>query len=136
LLNMIPYIGGIVQLIFSALVVFTDSGSISLLIWATAILFIVQFIDNNILVPLIIGTKVQLNSLISIIGVLLGGALCGIGGMFLSIPALAICKVIFDRVDDLKPWGRLFGTDDDPSKSYLRIHKRRKKLPPAPPPTI
>ena len=134
LLNMIPYIGGIVQLIFSALVIYTDSGSISLLIWAISILFIVQFVDNNILVPWIIGNKVQLNSLISIIGVLVGGALCGIGGMFLSIPALAICKVIFDRVDGLKPWGRLFGTDDDPSKSYLRIHKRRKKLPPANPP--
>jgi predicted PurR-regulated permease PerM len=133
ILNMIPYIGGIVQLIFSALVIYTDSGSFSLLIWATTILFLVQFVDNNILVPWIIGNKVQLNSLISIIGVLLGGALCGIGGMFLAIPALAICKVIFDRVDDLKPWGRLFGTDHDPTKSYLHINKRKKKRPPAAP---
>jgi predicted PurR-regulated permease PerM len=129
ILNMIPYIGGIVQLIFSALVIYSNTGSISLLIWATTILLVVQFIDNNILVPWIIGTKVQLNSLISIIGVLMGGALCGIGGMFLAIPALAICKVIFDRVDDLKPWGRLFGTDHDLSKSYLHIHKRKKKGP-------
>ncbi len=132
LLNMIPYIGGIVQLIFSALVIYSNTGSIPLLIWSTVILFVVQFIDNNILVPWIIGTKVQLNSLISIIGVLVGGALAGIGGMFLSIPTLAICKVIFDRVDDLKPWGRLFGTDDDPSKSYLKLPKRRKKIPKPP----
>lgn len=135
LLNMIPYIGGIVQLIFSALVIYSNTGSIPMLVWATTILLVVQFIDNNILVPLIIGTKVQLNSLISIIGVLIGGALAGIGGMFLSIPALAICKVIFDRVDDLKPWGRLFGTNDDPSKSYLKMPKRRKKIPPKPPAT-
>lgn len=130
LLNMIPYIGGIVQLIFSALVIYSNTTSIPLLVWSSVILLVVQFIDNNILVPWIIGTKVQLNSLISIIGVLIGGALCGIGGMFLSIPALAICKVIFDRVDDLKPWGRLFGTDDEPNKSYLKIPKRRKKVPP------
>jgi predicted PurR-regulated permease PerM len=135
LLNMIPYIGGIVQLIFSALVIYSNTGSIPLLVWSTVILFVVQFIDNNILVPWIIGTKVQLNSLISIIGVLVGGALAGIGGMFLSIPTLAICKVIFDRVDDLKPWGRLFGTDDDPSKNYMRLPKRRKKVPPKPPAT-
>ncbi len=135
LLNMIPYIGGIVQLIFSALVIYSNTGSISLLVWSTTILLVVQFIDNNILVPWIIGTKVQLNSLISIIGVLIGGALAGIGGMFLSIPVLAICKVIFDRVDELKPWGRLFGTDDDPSKSYLKMPKRRKKIPPKPPAT-
>jgi len=127
LLNMIPYIGGIVQLIFSALVIYSNTASIPLLVWSMAILLLVQFIDNNLLVPWIIGTKVQLNSLISIIGVLVGGALCGIGGMFLSIPALAICKVIFDRVDDLKPWGRLFGTNDDPDKSYLKIPRRKKK---------
>jgi predicted PurR-regulated permease PerM len=130
LLNMIPYIGGIVQLIFSALVIYSNTASIPLLIWSTVVLLVVQFIDNNILVPWIIGTKVQLNSLVSIIGVLVGGALCGIGGMFLSIPALAICKVIFDRVDDLKPWGKVFGTEDDPSKSYLKIPRRKRKLPP------
>lgn len=133
ILNMIPYIGGIVQLIFSALVIYSNTGSIPMLIWATSILLVVQFIDNNILVPLIIGSKVQINSLISIIGVLVGGALAGIGGMFLSIPVLAICKVIFDRVDGLKPWGRLFGTDDDRS-SYLKLPKRRKRLPPPAPP--
>lgn len=131
LLNMIPYIGGIVQLIFSALVIYSNTASFPLLIWSSAVLLVVQFIDNNILVPRIIGTKVQLNSLISIIGVLIGGALCGIGGMFLSLPALAICKVIFDRVDDLKPWGRLFGTEDEPNKSYLRLPRRKRKLPPA-----
>lgn len=133
LLNMIPYIGGIVQLIFSALVIYSNTASIPMLIWATSILLVVQFVDNNILVPLIIGTKVQLNSLISIIGVLIGGALAGIGGMFLSIPVLAICKVIFDRVDELKPWGRLFGTDNDPSRSYLQMPRRKKKVTPPPP---
>lgn len=131
ILNMIPYIGGIVQLIFSALVIYSETGSFPMLVWATTILLVVQFIDNNILVPIIIGNKVQINSLISIIGVLLGGAIAGIGGMFLAIPALAICKVVFDRVDDLKPWGRLFGTDNDPSKSYLKLPKRKKRLPPS-----
>jgi predicted PurR-regulated permease PerM len=128
LLNLIPYIGGIVQVIFSALVIYSNIPSFPLLLWAVGVLLIVQFIDNNILVPWIIGNKVQLNSLISIIGVLIGGALAGMGGMFLSIPALAICKVIFDRVDDLKPWGRLFGTEDNPTKSYLKIPRRKKKI--------
>ncbi|WP_240609378.1 hypothetical protein [Flavipsychrobacter stenotrophus] len=31
--------------------------------------------------------------------------------MFLSIPFIAILKIIFDRVDGLKPWGALLGTD-------------------------
>jgi len=35
----------------------------------------------------------------------------GITGMFLSIPVLAIAKVIFDRVEGLKPWGMVLGED-------------------------
>ncbi|MDB5232292.1 MAG: family transporter [Chitinophagaceae bacterium] len=111
ILNMIPYIGGIIQLLLTALIVFSNTASIGKATGAIVILLAVQLIDNNFLVPRIIGSRVKLNALISIIGVFVGGALCGIGGMFLSIPVLAMCKVIFDRVDGLKPWGRLFGSD-------------------------
>jgi hypothetical protein len=33
----------------------------------------------------------------------------GITGMFLSIPVIAVLKIIFDRVESLKPWGILLG---------------------------
>lgn len=33
----------------------------------------------------------------------------GVAGMFLAVPFIAICKIIFDRVDGLKPWGKLLG---------------------------
>jgi predicted PurR-regulated permease PerM len=36
--------------------------------------------------------------------VLLGGALWGVAGMFLSIPFVAILKIIFDRLPEMKPW--------------------------------
>ena len=75
------------------------------------ILAIVQFIDNNFLMPLVVGSKVRINSLVTIVGVLVGGALCGVPGMFLSIPGLAVLKVIFDRADGLKPFGMLLGDD-------------------------
>ena len=47
----------------------------------------------------------------TIFGVLVGGAIAGISGMFLSIPAIAIMKVIFDRIENLKPWGDLLGDE-------------------------
>ena len=46
----------------------------------------------------------------------LGGAIAGIPGMFLAIPTIAILKVIFDRIEPLKPWGYLMG--DDLPKTY------------------
>jgi predicted PurR-regulated permease PerM len=44
-----------------------------------------------------------------VIAVLIGGAVWGIPGMFLSIPLTAILKVIFDHIESLKPWGFLLG---------------------------
>ena len=127
ILNLIPYIGGLIAVFLTALVTFTNTGSLPTALWAIIIFMIVQLIDNNFLVPKIIASRVQLNALISIVGVLIGGALCGVSGMFLSIPLIAICKVIFDKVEELKPWGKLLG-DDIPKTTVLRhVLKRRKK---------
>lgn len=54
-------------------------------------------------------SKVRINALISILAVLVGGAIWGVSGMFLSIPMVAILKIIFDRVAPLRPWGMLLG---------------------------
>jgi predicted PurR-regulated permease PerM len=111
ILNMIPYIGMLIAAIFCMLVTLTTSSQMSDVIWVAVILTVVQFIDNNIIMPKVVSSKVKINALLSIIGVLIGGALAGVSGMFLSIPVIAILKVIFDRVDELKPWGMLLGDD-------------------------
>jgi len=127
ILNLIPYIGGLVALVLTALIVFTNTGSVSMAVSSIIVFMIVQLIDNNFLVPRIIASRVRINALISIVGVLIGGALCGISGMFLSIPVIAIFKVIFDKIEDLQPWGKLLG-DDIPATPVLKnVFKRRRK---------
>jgi predicted PurR-regulated permease PerM len=110
-LNLIPYIGMLIASVICMAVTLTTSDSSSAIIWTGVILVIVQFIDNNFIMPYIVGSKVKINALFSIIGVLIGGLLAGISGMFLSIPVMAIMKAIFDRVDNLKPWGLLLGDE-------------------------
>lgn len=44
-------------------------------------------------------------ALILILGVIIGGALIGISGLFLSVPALALVKIVCDHIESLKPWG-------------------------------
>lgn len=112
-LNLIPYIGMLIASVICMAVTLTTSDSSSDIIWTGVILVVVQFIDNNFIMPYIVGSKVRINALFSIIGVLIGGLIAGIAGMFLSIPVMAIMKAIFDRVDSLKPWGHLLG---DPEK--------------------
>ncbi len=111
ILNMIPYVGMLVATILCMLITLTTSTHIADIVWVAVILTIVQFIDNNLLMPYVVSSKVRINALVSIIGVLVGGALAGVSGMFLSIPGVAIMKVIFERVDGLKPWGMIMGDD-------------------------
>ena len=111
LLNLVPYIGMLVANIFCMVITFVLSEDGYDVLWVGAILAAVQFLDNNFLMPLIVGSKVKINALVTLLGVLVGGALCGISGMFLSIPGLAVLKVIFDRVDSLKPYGLMLGED-------------------------
>lgn len=119
-LNLIPYVGMLIASVICMVVTLTTSDSMSDILWVGVVLIVIQFIDNNFIMPYVVSSKVRINALISIIGVLLGGSLAGISGMFLSIPAIAILKVIFDRVDGLKPWGDLLGDD----QSILKKKKR------------
>lgn len=127
ILNLIPYIGMLIASVLCMLVTLTTTNDISDVIWTGVVLAVVQFIDNNILMPRIVSSKVKINALISILGVLIGGALAGVSGMFLSIPAIAILKVIFDRVDHLKPWGLILG-DDVTKPQEGKIYKRIRSI--------
>lgn len=122
LLNLIPYVGMLVANILCMTITLVSSDDSSYVLGVGLILAAVQFLDNNFGMPLIVGNKVRINALVTIIGVLIGGALCGIPGMFLAIPGLAVLKVIFDKVPDLRPWGLLLG--DTPSKVILPLLKK------------
>jgi predicted PurR-regulated permease PerM len=111
LLNLVPYIGMLIANIFCMSITFVFSENIYDVVWVGVILAIVQFIDNNFLMPWIVGSKVKINALVTLLAVLTGGTMWGISGMFLSIPALAVLKVIFDRVEGLKPYGLILGVN-------------------------
>ncbi len=132
ILNLIPYIGGLIAVALTVLVTFMNQPQTTTVLGVLVVFLLVQFIDNNFFVPVIIGSKVKVNALVSILGVLLGGALAGVSGMFLSIPAIAILKVIFDRVEGLEPWGLLIGDDTPEDAPHLFRFKRTRsrKQPP------
>ncbi len=127
ILNLIPYIGGLIAISLPMILALATKSPTTMLVVAVIYLF-VQFLDNNFLVPKVVASKVRLNALVSIVAVLVGGALWGVMGMFLSIPLVAIAKVIFDRIQALNPWGYLLG-DDMPAitKQVFRPIRRRTK---------
>lgn len=122
ILNLVPYIGGLVATALAVMVTFISHPEIDVLVGVVGVFIAVQVIDNNFLVPFIVGSKVRINALVSILGVLVGGALAGLSGMFLSIPAIAMMKVIFDRVPGLEPWGILLG-DQTPEQANNNLFR-------------
>lgn len=114
--NVLPYLGILIATVLGIFVTFATSSAANVL-WVLIGMVAVHAVDGNIIMPKIVGSQVKLNSLIVIIGLIVGESIWGVMGMFLTIPIMAIAKIIFDRVEDLKPWGYLMGDDDD-EKGY------------------
>ncbi len=125
MLNVIPYIGGIIAVALPVMVALATKSTLWYVFFILASYSFIQLIDNHYIVPKIVASKVKINALFSVIVVIFGNALWGIPGMFLSIPLLAIIKLIFDHIEPMKPWGFLLG---DTMPPLLNIKSTLKKL--------
>lgn len=129
LINVIPYIGGVVGVALPMMVALATKPSGWYAVYILILFYIIQFIDNHFVIPMVVASKVKINALFSIIIVIAGNALWGIPGMFLSIPVLGIVKLIFDHIEPLKAWGFLLGDTMPPIINVpLSIKKIEKRL--------
>lgn len=119
ILNLIPYVGALVGNLIGVILTISSTQEILPIFIVLGTIAFVQFLDNNILMPRIVGSKVKINALATIVGVIIAGALAGISGMFLSLPVIAVLKIVFDRTNNLKQWGVLLG-DERPSRSPMQ----------------
>ena len=126
ILNLIPYVGALIGNLIGVLLTLTSSQEIWPIFTVLGVIAFVQFLDNNILMPRIVGSKVKINALAAILGVFVAGSMVGVAGMFLALPIIAVLKIIFDRSDMFKPWGVLLG-DENPDRSPMRFPSLRKK---------
>jgi predicted PurR-regulated permease PerM len=119
LFNIIPYLGIFTALLLSTIITFA-TGNVGKTVVVAISVVVIHAVDANFLLPTIVGSKVRLNALISFIGIILGEMIWGLSGMFLSIPVIAIFKIIFDRIESLKPWGYLLGGDYESNKKAAK----------------
>jgi len=116
LFNIVPYIGIFTAMALSVLITFATGAVAGKILLVAITLIITHLVDSNILLPAIVGSKVKINALITVLGVVIGEMIWGVSGMFLSIPVIAVLKIIFDRIESLKPWGILLGEEEKPPK--------------------
>lgn len=91
-----PIIGAIPAAIIAATV------SVNKLLLTVGIVFLLQFIEGNILSPLIVGRSVHLHPLIIMFSLFVGGEIGGIIGLIVAVPIVAIAKATFVHIRSLK----------------------------------
>ena len=109
ILNFVPYIGGIVVTVASAVVGFTQFGTIEMGLLIGGAAMFINSIEGYILTPWLTGKASRMNPVAVFVGVLLWGWLWGAWGLLLGVPILMVVKTVCDRVDEFKPIGELLG---------------------------
>lgn len=99
--NMIPCIGAIVATVIAAIITLI-TGGLSQAIWMLIVVIILQQMDAHIINPKIIGQSLKISPLLVIFAIMVGGAYFGILGMFLSVPAIAVVRILIEDYIDYK----------------------------------
>ncbi|WP_375583025.1 AI-2E family transporter [Cyclobacterium xiamenense] len=112
LLNIIPYLGPFLGAILPFVFAFLTMDGLIYPMMVLIAFTVIQLIESNFLTPKIVGGNVNLNALVTFLGLLIGGAIWGVIGMILIIPTLAILKRIFELKNSTKPFAYLFGEEE------------------------
>ncbi|MCF8231148.1 MAG: AI-2E family transporter [Bacteroidales bacterium] len=120
--NFIPYfgtwIGASIPFVFALL----TGDSINLAVGVLILFAIIQFTENNILTPNITGGYVDINPLITILSIIVGGMVWGVVGMFIVLPVMATIKIICEYTPQLHAVAYLISNQQE--RKYL-VRKRR-----------
>ncbi|GAB2783936.1 putative PurR-regulated permease PerM [Hymenobacter luteus] len=108
-LAVIPYIGIMIGATIPAIITLVETGSIVQAALVIGVFVVVQFLEGNFITPMITGSQVSINPLAAILALILGNELWGTPGMILSIPIMAVIKVVLDASKVTEPWGFLLG---------------------------
>ena len=96
--DIIPYIGPFIAVTPAFILAFLDSPLKAVVV---VIVFVsIQWVENNILAPKLLGSKIGINPLLVIVSLIIGGGMFGVVGMILSVPFVATVKILYLHFKD------------------------------------
>jgi len=123
ILNLVPYLGIFIACILTALITFSTNTP-SAVLWSVISILLIHLTDANVLLPKIVGSKVRINALTTIMGVIVGEAIWGIPGMFLAVPGMAVLKVLFESIPAFLPFAILMNDEHQPISTKKPVLQR------------
>ena len=128
LMNLIPFVGVFLSSLFAILYVFLTTDSLMYPLLTFVCLWGIQLLENNLITPMVVGSKVKVNALAVIISILIGGWLWGISGMVLFIPLVGILKITLEKSASLQAFGFLLSDDvqvNEDSENFWKILRKK-----------
>jgi predicted PurR-regulated permease PerM len=107
-LNLIPFIGNIIGMLLILLFAFITKDNAMVPVLIIVSLFIMNFLQDNVVRPLIVGDKLKLNAFAVFIAIIIGGMIWGVSGMILFIPIVGIAKIILESGEENGVYAILF----------------------------
>ncbi|MEZ5176348.1 MAG: AI-2E family transporter [Acidimicrobiia bacterium] len=93
ILNIVPFLGPWIGGALGVIVALT-TGDFSTVVWAVVVAVVVQQIDNNFVSPTVLRATVRLHPTVTLLVLVLGGALAGIWGVIIAVPLTASLKIL------------------------------------------
>ncbi len=94
--DIIPYIGPLIGFIPALFFGFIESPIKA--VWVSILFLVIQWGENNILAPKIIGDSMGIHSLVIFLAIIIGGGVFGVFGMIVSVPLVAVFKIIYEFI--------------------------------------
>jgi predicted PurR-regulated permease PerM len=110
-MTIIPYVGIIVSALLPISVAWLTTDSIWYPVGVIAVFSFVQYLEANVIFPMVVGTQLNVSTWATLVAVIAGGILWGVAGMILFIPFLAILKIVSDYISDWRPLNLLLSRD-------------------------
>ena len=112
--TMIPYAGIILSSLLPITLAWTTTGSLWIPVGVIAVLAVVQYLEANLIFPKVVGGKLGLNTMASLVIIFTGGLLWGVAGMILLLPMASILKLVSEEVPEWEGFRLLLGGEDKP----------------------
>lgn len=112
ILTFIPYIGIVVGSLLPITMAWITYDSIWYPVGIVAIFTFVQYLEANVIFPVAVSNRLNVNTLIMLIAIFAGGILWGMAGMILFVPFVGIAKLIADHNPKWKTFSMILGTEN------------------------
>jgi predicted PurR-regulated permease PerM len=127
LLNFIPYAGATITLITVTLVAIISFDGLGHAVGVAASYVGLSTVEGQIVQPLLVGRRLEVNPLLIFLGLWFGGFFWGIPGILLATPCLVALKVIAENAKDGQSMMQFLGPNELAPQRFQKLHSMRKR---------